>query len=83
MQRITLPTAKSIMSVTASRDWTTVRKFLEDERQATYRRMQDTPDMVALHELRGRARLLTELLDITGGIRQKVDKLEATARRTP
>lgn len=55
--------------------WRAVDAAINAELLATYERMRDTVDTPTLHELRGRARLLSEILDLTRGTQEKLDKI--------
>jgi hypothetical protein len=79
-----LEMVRNLHALVRTPQWKSVDSALHDELQATYVRMQDTPDTAALHELRGRARILSELLELTRDTQGKLEALsKVEARRRP
>lgn len=78
LTRLAPTAARSILVLARTEQWRAVEAALNAELLATYERMRDTADTATLHELRGRARVLSDLLKV-----MSPEKLEATlnARR--
>lgn len=78
LSKLTPSTARSLAFLVRTEQWRAVEASLSTELLATYERMRDTADTATLHELRGRARVLSDILKLL----QK-DKLDAVgnARR--
>ena len=76
--RLTPSTARSLAFLVRTEQWRAVEASLNAELLATYERLRDTADTATIHELRGRARVLSDILKLL----QK-DKLDAigSARR--
>lgn len=55
--------------------WEDVRQMLEQELDETVDRLLNTLDTNAVHELRGRARALTEFLEVARTTKETLEKL--------
>lgn len=71
----TLTEVSSLHSVVHTPAWAEINRLLQRELDAVVERMLATADTAALHELRGRARCLTEFLEITKTTRDWQEKL--------
>jgi hypothetical protein len=68
---------RALHQLAALPTWVVVSEYLDDELQATYERITTTQDVAAIHEMRGRARFIKELLKMcseTGATLEKLDK---------
>lgn len=58
--------------------WSVISKLMERELNATYERMQTEHDVVTLHQLQGRARLLCEVRTTLATTQETLNKFEKT-----
>lgn len=77
-KRLTPNVVRNLHVLVRTEQWRAVDAALRAELFATYERMRDTADEPTLHELRGRARILSEVLELT---EKTQEKLDAFARR--
>lgn len=66
---------RALLVTTRSQAWKPIEQALSNELQALYERMRDTPDVVTLHQLQGRAQALSELLKEAVNVQSTLEKL--------
>ncbi len=74
-KRLTPSVLRNLHVLVRTEQWRAVNEAINAELLATYERMRDTVDVPTLHELRGRARLLSEILEVTSSTQEKLDKI--------
>jgi hypothetical protein len=75
LSKLTPSVLRNLHVLVRTDQWRAVNEALNAELLATYERMRDTVDTPTLHELRGRARLLSEILVVTSSTQEKLDKI--------
>lgn len=71
----TLQQITALHSVVHQPAWTDVNQLLELELEQTLERLLNTSVTETVHELRGRAKMLTELLALTTGTRVLLEQM--------
>jgi hypothetical protein len=72
----TRPFVQALHSVVHSPPWKDIGVHLELELRATLQQMVSCSDPVQIHALRGRAQVLSELLEVASTTRDLLDKLK-------
>jgi len=75
LSKLTPSVLRNLHVLVRTEQWRAVNEAINAELLATYERMRDTVDVPTLHELRGRARLLSEILEVTSSTQEKLDKI--------
>jgi hypothetical protein len=74
---------RALHQLAALPTWVVVSEYLDDELQATYERITTTQDVAAIHELRGRAKFINELLKEFSTSGATLERLESNPPRRP
>lgn len=76
LHKPTLPELRALTSLQGSAQWRDFQTMLLSEIAAISKVLQDTPDTVTLYRMQGRAKALSELLEVIGDAKAILEKLD-------